>query len=245
MDQKLVEYCQSHFSKSHGTPFTIPPLSTLLKYDGLTPFGTEVLHGTADLDALNLDHSTRLLLQHQKYCTPPHAPQFQEMPYDGLMQGIQKWKERTTTSPSGRHLGIYKSLLKDEHKSKTKKNKPTPKKTIPEQLTRTPTDKQPPECNGADVMQIVHKLLVMAVRYCHTFERWTTIWNLFIEKDLGNPQLDRLRTLHIIKADYNLLLKWFAPQGVLKRAETHQQITDNQGGCRKGQSTIDLTCKKV
>jgi len=54
-----------------------------------------------------------------------------------------------------------------------------------------------------------------------------------------------LRTLHIIEADYNLLLKWFGPQGVLKRAETHQQLTDNQGGSHKGCSAIDLTCKKV
>jgi len=71
------------------------------------------------------------------------------------------------------------------------------------------------------------------------------IWNLFIEKELGNPQIDRLRTLHIIKADYNLLLKWFGPQGVLKHAETHQQLTDNQGGNREGRSTIDLARKKV
>jgi len=30
--------------------------------------------------------------------------------YDKLQNGIKKWPERTTTSPSGRHLGIYKSL---------------------------------------------------------------------------------------------------------------------------------------
>jgi len=106
-------------------------------------------------------------------------------------------------------------------------------------------DVKPPDRNGSDVMKMIHKLLVMAVRHCHTFKRWTTIWNLFIEKDLGNPQIDRLRTLHIIEADYNLLLKWFGPQGVLKHAESHQQITDNQGGCQKGRSAIDLACKKV
>ena len=79
-------------------------------------------------------------------------------------------------------------------------------------------------------MQMIHKLLVMAVCHCHTFERWKTIWNLFLEKDIGNPQINRLRMLHIIKADYNLLLKWFGPQGVLKQAENHNQLTDNQGG---------------
>jgi len=27
--------------------------------------------------------------------------------------GFKKWKERTSTSPSGRHLGHYKSIIKD------------------------------------------------------------------------------------------------------------------------------------
>jgi len=41
------------------------------------------------------------------------------MPYEQLMQGFHQWKERTTTSPSGLHLGIYKSLLKDDYKTKS------------------------------------------------------------------------------------------------------------------------------
>jgi len=94
-------------------------------------------------------------------------------------------------------------------------------------------------------MQLIHKLLVMAVCHCHTYERWNTIWNFFIEKDPGSPKIDRLHTLHLVKADYNLLLKWFGPQGVLKRAERNSQITDNQGGSQKGRSAIDLACKKV
>jgi len=108
-----------------------------------------------------------------------------------------------------------------------------------------PKTPPPPERNGSDVMNMIHKLLVMAVKHCHTFDRWTTIWNLFIEKDLGTPYVDCLRTLHLIEADYNLLLKWFGPQGVLKCAEKHHQLTDNQGGSRKGRSAIDLACKKV
>ena len=32
---------------------------------------------------------------------------------DDVQQGFQKWKERTTTSPSGRHLGHYRSLVQD------------------------------------------------------------------------------------------------------------------------------------
>ncbi len=94
-------------------------------------------------------------------------------------------------------------------------------------------------------MHLIHKMLVLAVRHCHTFERWTKIWNFFIEKDIGHPHIQRLRMLHLIEANYNLLLKWFGPQDVLKRAKRNHQLTNNQGGSRKGQSTIDMACKKV
>jgi len=67
-----------------------------------------------------------------------------------------------------------------------------------------------------------------------------SIWNPFIEKDLGNLQIDRLKTLQIIEANYNLLLKWFGPQSILKHTKTHQQLTDNQCGSCKGRSMINL-----
>jgi len=117
------------------------------------------------------------------------------MPYDDLMLGLRKWKERTTTSPSGRHLGIYKALLKDDHRPKKKKTSGATKTPVPPKTGSTVTTTPAPERNGADVMKMIHKLLVMAVRHCHTFDRWTKIWNLFIEKDIGNPQIDRLQTL--------------------------------------------------
>jgi len=187
MDHHLLEYCQHHFSNSHGTPFTVPPLTNLLKYDGLTPFGSAVIQGTADLDDLNINHSTRLLLKHQKSCTPANIPRFKEMPYDALMQGICKWKERTTTSPSGWHLGIYKALLKDDHQPKKKKTNPTAWNPHPPTTTTTTPPTTNPERNGSDVMQMIHKLLVMAVHHCHTFERWTKILEPFYRERAWQP----------------------------------------------------------
>jgi len=74
----------------------------------------------------------------------------------------------------------------------------------------------------------------MAVQHCHTFECWTTIWNFFIEKEIGNPNINKLKALHLIEADYNLLLKWFGPKGFIKRAEDNHQLTDSQGGGQRG-----------
>jgi hypothetical protein len=35
-----------------------------------------------------------------------------QMTIDDMCNGLLKWREQTTTSPSGKHLGIYKALAK-------------------------------------------------------------------------------------------------------------------------------------
>jgi len=243
MDMHLLEYCKLHFGQVHGTPYTVPLLSTLLRYDGLTPFGNKILTGTANLEELQISNYTRMLLKHQKLCTPTDVPRYQEMPYEKLMQGFRQWKEWTSTSPSGRHLAIYKSLLKDHHWQQSKNNQ-----QHRQQSTSSYTSAEtsaPKSVNGVDVMQLIHKMLVLMVCHCHTYDRWAKIWNFFIKKDLGHPNINHLRTIHLIEANLNLLFKWFGPQGVLKCAKTYDQLTDNQGGNHKGQSAIDMACKKV
>ncbi len=236
MEHSLIDYCQQHFSEAHGTPYTIPPLSDLLKPDSLTPFGRQVLNGTADLPRLTISYHTKLLLQHQQAWQQSHLPRFHDITFDDMIAGFRKWTERTSTSPSGRHLGIYKSLIKDANKKKPKQTKKTNKAT---------TKQQPPEYNGKHVLQLIHQLISMAIQHCHTYDRWRTIWNLFLEKDIGIPKITKLRALHIVEADYNLLLKWFGPKGFIKRAEDHRKLTPYQGGGRHGRSAIDLACKKV
>jgi len=63
--------------------------------------------------------------------------------------------------------------------------------------------------DGADVMCMIHKMLVLAIQHCHTCHQWTNIWSLFIEKDLGNPHINQLCMMHLFQANLNLILKWF------------------------------------
>jgi len=197
-----------------------------------------VLEGTADLQNIDVSHHTKLLLQHQKAWQQPHLPRFHNLTLDHMIDGFRRWPERTSTSPSGRHLGIYKSLAKDANRTKRKSSRP-------KALHPTGAHNKKPEFDGKNVLQLIHQLLHMAVQHCHMYDRWCTIWNLFIEKDIGVPRITKLRALHIVEADYNLLLKWFGPKGFMKRVEDHQQLTPYQGGGRRGRSAIDMACKKV
>jgi len=109
MDNTLLEYCRQHFATAHGTPFTTAPLNHLLQYDGITAFGNHVSQGTVRLDNLPIDEATKALLTHLKDKTN-NQDRSHPLVYDELQNGIKKWPEKTATSPSGRHLGIYKSL---------------------------------------------------------------------------------------------------------------------------------------
>jgi len=225
MENKLLTHSQQHFSQAHGMPYTVAPLKELLQYNGLTEFGDQVFNGTIPED-LNVSNTTRLLLENQKSALLPNEDTSHPLNFEGLMAGFKKWPEKTATSPSGRHLGIYKSLLKD-----------TPDKEDHK--------KAPPKMRGIQVMQSIFTMLQLAVKHTHTFNRWKVIWNMYLEKDLGSPKLSRLRTIHLMEADYNLLLKWYAAQGFFKQCERFCRLADEQGGSRQGRSAIDLACKKV
>jgi len=181
-----------------------------------------------------VDSATKAFLRHQKRPNTFHAKP-QPLNFEKLTEGFKKWPEKTSTSPSGRHLGIYKSLLKDVHRKKDKDGNNS------QSSTQSDSDKR----RGVDVMTLVYQILQLAVTHTHTLQRWCTIWNLFLEKDPGQPKINRLRALHLLEADLNLLWKYYSAQGFFKTAENNDLLIDNQGGCRKGFSAIDMACKKA
>ncbi len=142
-------------------------------------------------------------------------PHEHPLEFDQLMNGYRKWPERTTTLPSGRHLGIYKSMLKEF----------PPANPLPDYKPRT---------HGIEIMRMMFRLLQLAVKHTYVYSRWWIIWNMYLEKDLGHPWIDRLRALHLIEADLNLLFKWYSSKGFIMRAEKANRLNDSQYSGRTG-----------
>jgi len=67
------------------------PLSTLLNPDSLTPFGHQVLTGTADIENLEVSHHTKLLLRHQCAWPQSHLPHFHNLTFEDMIAGFCKW----------------------------------------------------------------------------------------------------------------------------------------------------------
>jgi len=151
MEHHLLDHSQQHFWHAHGTPYMVPPLLELLGFDGLTPFGDAIFRGDPIPDHLSLDPATQLLLMNQCSLLKPGEQSKHPIKFKSLMASFKKWLEQTTTSPSRRHLGIYKLLLKDH----PLKDPP------PDQLLRT---------YGIDVMRCMYHLLQLTLKHVHVYE---------------------------------------------------------------------------
>jgi len=164
--------------------------------------------------------------------TDPMVTRQHPLIYEELQNGIKKWPKKTTTSPSGRHLGIYKSL---QHHVLTQEEKEALSLTQSAELIQ----------QGRDVLFLIFNTMMLALLHTYTLNQWKMVWTLFIEKELGNPDINRLQCIMIFEADWQLLLKWHSSYGFLPKSEQAQALTPAQGGSRKGRSAIDQATQQV
>jgi hypothetical protein len=123
------------------------------------------------------------------------------IPYEDMVQGLAKWREKTSTSPSGKHLGICKTIIKTLQNKYDNMHDNTNIEGI-ESLKKNKT-------TAALAMAIQQKIMNLAIKHCHTYQRWKTIHNFFLEKIPGRPLINKLRVIHIYEADWNLISKYF------------------------------------
>jgi len=231
MDDMLLDYSWEHFAKAQGSPFTTDPLQHLLNYDGLTTFGNQVLQGRAHINTLPINDATKALLQHLCNKSTEPAAQIHPLNYDELQNGIKKWPEKTSTSPSGQHLGIYKSL-QCHFTEKDEQTQPMP--TTQAMLMQ-----------GCDILYLIFDIMSLALQHSYMLKCLKIIWTVFIEKELGNPDLAHLHCIMIFEADWQLLLKWHLSYGFLPKSKLVNALTPAQGRGQKGCSAIDQATQQI
>lgn len=232
MNTRLHHRNELHFSQAQGTPFTVSPLAESLGYDGCTLTAQTLIDQGIIPECDN--YAASLILQELQRSSTPEIEHKFTLPQ--LRQGFQKWREKTTTSPSGKHLGILKSIdiaislnLLTESETAFKKSNPT--------VTFDSIARQ--------AMNIQLLLINLAIRECHTYERWKVVHNFFIEKKPGLPLIDKLRVIHIYEADWNIVLKYFNSYQLVRQSVRHHNIEPEQSGGRPNRSYIDEATKTV
>jgi Reverse transcriptase (RNA-dependent DNA polymerase) len=222
MQEYLYNRNIRHFSQAELTPFTTSPLIDLLQYNGTNEESRRILEG--DLDRIQLDElseATKQILQMLgEQRNIPKIPK--DISFEEYLKAFEKWRERTTTSPCGRHLGHYKVLLKlnilDEEDNNIN-------------ISRT-------------ILKLYYQITIIAVRLGCTLDRWSVVSTCMIEKIIGNPRIDKLRVIHLFEADYNLILKLIWSRRAVWQAHCCNVLNHGQSGSRPGRRAIDVVIMK-
>jgi hypothetical protein len=188
LDQTLLQRNIQHFSQASKTPFVMQPLLAELGENDCTDTTFNILDSTRTLPE-KIPKYPKLLLSSLATIRPTLPL---DMTFDDMCTWLSKWRENTTTSPTGKPLGIYKALVKTMRYIlltclETKYNYDYNNTT-----SEAPLDEQ--------CLQIQFALITMAVQHCHTFNRWKTVHNYLLEKIPGLPLINKRRVIHIYKA---------------------------------------------
>jgi hypothetical protein len=184
-----------HFGQAHGTPFTVKPLVGYFGYSGCTLAGRQVLNGNFDFDTVT-DTSIAAILKHMKKqnACQRHAIR-PEITLSAFQSKLKSWRESTATSPSGLHLGHYRSMIARHAYSDRESDDP---------------DKQRLDHMQRELCMLHLRIINYALTRGYSYRRWQQVVNSMLWKEPGNHKIHRTRVIHLYEADYNLVLslKW-------------------------------------
>ena len=215
-DRKTLEHAilqrnQKHFNQCAGTPFTIGQLRKL-NWAADSPLADEILKG----DIAHTISPNRLVQQVLQQCKQTGPAISDHISTGDLQQLFKTWRESTTTSPSGRHLGLYRAIFNNH----------------------TPSEEQP--SMAYDITALINLLIQNGLG----LDRWRHVTNMMIHKLDGSYNINKLRVIHLFEADYNGLIGILFNRRVLYQAEHKQLINNNQWGGRPHKQAEDALMLK-
>jgi hypothetical protein len=218
---KLLSRNIQHFGQAALTPFAQAPLSKVFGYQGVNIASTKLIedHEIPDDITGHNEYIDKFIkkLSSGKVIEIPDTITFEE-----FKSGLIKWNEKTTTSPSGQHLGHYKVLL---------------------QLNVYESELQQENFSDS-ILKVYYNITMTAIKLGQPVERWKNITTCMIEKTPGVSRLDKLRVIHIFEADYNLLLKIMWSRKAIWKIHNNNLLNDGQAGSRPGCRAIDVAIQK-
>ena len=224
IEKKLLQRNTTHFSQADGTPFTTNSILKEFGKFGSTTTCEHFIDGRDSTEWRNISEATKSILNNLKQVTPEDSVNT-NIEADDLYYRYKAWQESTSTSPSGLHLGHAKAIIKGENKA-------------PDTTRHTNTDNTP--LLSSRVFTIKSDLINLAIDNNYIFQRWRNVTTTVIEKDPGQPKLERLRVIHLIESDFNLVVGIQWGRCLMHHYEDHNVYTDDPFGSRKNRATHDI-----
>jgi hypothetical protein len=115
IEQHLLTYNREAFRAASESPCGHGIIYDAITFSSLSPEADELLKGSIPP---GWHHSDPLIQEFlASFTIPDNATDREDIPTEitteQITKGFQSWKEMTTTSPSGRHLGHYKAIIQD------------------------------------------------------------------------------------------------------------------------------------
>jgi hypothetical protein len=112
----LLTAGQEHFKQAANTPFVTGPIASKFGPFADNDYCEAILNGTIDLNAIADTTEVKDLIVGMQYPNPSHptTPINTQITTESFSDAMAHTRERTSSSPSGRHYGHYRTLLRDE-----------------------------------------------------------------------------------------------------------------------------------
>jgi hypothetical protein len=143
------------------------------------------------------------------------------------------WKEQTSTSLSGRHLGLYKSLITAHCDSGSEFDDAEKYSTLPSSKIKATL-----------ILEAIHSIATSVAERGLYLQRWIYVINVMIYKKPGVLELNELRVIHLFEADFNLLVGLIFGRRTGHNAVDHKRLHPSQYG-KKGGECMDAAVYKV
>jgi hypothetical protein len=131
--------------------------------------------------------------------------------FDNMCTGFMRWRERSTTSLSGKHLGIYRALIQTLNYHDLESNK-----TIYD--------------TAYTCLQMQYLLMKIAIEQYYTFNHWKTVHKFLLKKTPGLPLISKLQVIHIYEADWSLIQKFYGLYKINKISCSSNNVPVEQAG---------------
>lgn len=240
----LLEEGRRHFAQADGTPFTKKPLASM-QYTACCFQANAILNGHAsfkdsfddDGKKITLDSDVKQFIEHAKFKKMPQDNGFVDctLSAEDVKKGFMSWRESTTTSPAGDHLGIYRALGQDYSDEDIMEAS----KTLSYQPRKI-------EDIQREAWDSISTILQMGANFGLTIPRWEKAVCILIEKTPGNMLLHKLRRIFIMASDLNLALGELVGRRLVWHAEDSDLLHPDLWGSRPDRGAADASyCKEI
>jgi hypothetical protein len=222
IEKILIDRNIQHYGQALNTPFTKGELYKQLTFTGTSEIAEDLVSGTGKKINIEQENAYTQTIVSEIQNHNKLNDISKDITFEEFKNGLIKWNERTTTSPSGRHLGHYKIL------------------------TRLPVfESEHSTINISEkILYVYYQMMMICAKSGNTLERWCNVSTCMIEKVKGCPRIDKLRIIHLYEADYNLLLKIVWARKTVWHAHNNHKLYEGQAGSRPNQRAIDIVLQK-